>query len=196
MDISHDHLEQIKVFIEFLALLGGLIAFFRAVGEFRRQNNIRAFENFTAMTKRYNDSTPIQHVIKILNTEDEKELRSLSVEDKDAFISFNEEVSIMRNSGLISDDVALYMFAYDAILANSSDAFWSYMGKELHYWDEFKYFCDSMKKLENRYGKYWPAGHIRFTNRMPLYKHIIHLLLETSLLQSLFAGRRPRFLRG
>jgi hypothetical protein len=175
MDITPQQLDQIKVFIEFLALLGGLGAFFRAVGEYRRQNNIRAFENFTAMTNRFNDSIPIQRVVKALNTEDEKEIRRLSVEDKDACISFHEEISIMRNSGLISDDVALYMFAHDALIANSSAAFWSNMEKELPYWAEFKHFCDSMQKLAKRYGEHWPAGEIRFTHRRSLYKDFIHI---------------------
>jgi hypothetical protein len=68
-------------------------------------------------------------------------------------MAFIEEIAIMKNSGLISAEVAFYMFGEDAIASKKSPEFRSGFapwGKAFT-WSAYEVFCDEMDDLDKLY---------------------------------------------
>ena len=60
----------------------------------------------------------------------------------------DEELAIMKNSGLINDQVTSYMFGYYAIRFNKSINFWYRLNKKQQLWSLFFDFAEDIGKAE------------------------------------------------
>ena len=60
----------------------------------------------------------------------------------------DEDLAIMKNSGLINDQVTSYMFGYNAIRCNKSVNFWCGLNKKQQLWSPFFDFAEDMGKAD------------------------------------------------
>jgi len=66
-------------------------------------------------------------------------------------VGFFEEFALLKNSGLINDEVALYMFGYFAIKCIDSQNFWFDLNKKQPLWGAFMDFAKEMKAMHKGY---------------------------------------------
>jgi hypothetical protein len=82
---------------------------------------------------------------------DDLELRIIPLVQKDRFTGFFEELAIMRNSGLMTDELALYMLGYYTILCRNSENYWHGLNKEQVLWSLFFDFASDMERQRSSY---------------------------------------------
>ena len=74
---------------------------------------------------------------------DQEGLRDPSIiEAKRKFLTFFEEMILLRNSGYISNEVALYMFGYYAVCAHRGKNFQCGIAYKIEYWSLFMEFAE------------------------------------------------------
>jgi hypothetical protein len=83
--------------------------------------------------------------IRSLLATDALELRDKSFEEKRAYLTFFEEIAILKNSKLLNSDLCYYMFGYYSILCYESNNFWSNINKDEVFWNVFLTFAEEMK---------------------------------------------------
>jgi hypothetical protein len=134
-------------------------------GYFHQGRQNRA-EHFTEMRRKFAEDTRFQTIKDLLVTDD-PELEKIPLKDKVDYLGFFEEIALMTRSGLISTEIAHYMFAYYAIRCWESDRFWTQQAagsggqyyaidRNSGYWILFKNFVDEMQEIENQMNKTSP----------------------------------------
>jgi hypothetical protein len=126
-----------------IALTGLMIAiasFVKAVIEYVRQTTIKKFEKFQEMSRRFDETEDIQHIILLLRSGSE-ELRELEVSRKEVFICFFEEIAYMVSSKIMRESVAFYSFGFYAYLCVDNDRFWSNISRDEPFYRVFVDFC-------------------------------------------------------
>lgn len=134
------YMELAKSLFTFLSTIIGLLAFIKGVMEFVHLNSIRRYEKFHQMSTRFDENEDIQKVCALLHDAN-NELETVSIQQKEVFICFIEEVYFMMNSGLMNRDLALYSFGYYGKLAIDSEAFWQGLNKNEVFYIHFLDFC-------------------------------------------------------
>jgi hypothetical protein len=69
----------------------------------------------------------------------------MGFEEKRAYLTFFEEIAVLKNSRLINGDLAYYMFGYYATKCLESESFWSGMNKNDIFWNAFLRFATDMQ---------------------------------------------------
>jgi hypothetical protein len=123
----------------------GLATLIRAIIEYKRSTATKRLELFLTMRTRLREDAEFKKICQLLETDDEK-LRDIPLIQKDRFTGFFEELAIMRNSGLINDDVTLYMFGYFAIRCNDSTNYWHGLNRNQALWSLFFSFAEDMER--------------------------------------------------
>jgi hypothetical protein len=100
------------------------------------------------MRKAFNDNTAIQNICVLLE-DASAELRILDYKDKATFLGFYEQLALMHNSKLITDEVVHYMFGHYAILCYDDQNFWNDVNRDGYYWSLFIDFAKRMKAIED-----------------------------------------------
>jgi len=142
----------------------GLATLIKAVYEYRRNSVTKRLELFLDMRSRLREDKEFNEIIELLESGEEYEdeeyekykklrekLRNLPVGQKDRFLSFFEELAIMRNSNLINDHVMSYMFGYYAIQCEQNDDFWSNLKRDHPGWTLFFSFAEDMKRAHSEF---------------------------------------------
>ncbi|MBI5919665.1 MAG: hypothetical protein HY849_09885 [Nitrosomonadales bacterium] len=83
---------------------------------------------------------------------DDPSLVKYSFEEKRAFLTFFEGIALSMNSGLISEDVAYYMFGYYTVMCEQSKNFWQGdegVNKTSLHWGVFLAFAEKMERRFN-----------------------------------------------
>ena len=124
----------------------GLATLIKAIIEYKRSTATKRLELFLAMRTRLREDEEFKTICQLLETDDEK-LRDIPLIQKDRFTGFFEELAIMRNSGLINDDVTLYMFGYFAIRCNQSKNYWHGLNRNQQLWSLFFSFAEDMERV-------------------------------------------------
>ena len=128
----------------------GLATLIKAIIEYQRSTATKRLELFLSMRTRLREDEEFKTICELLETDDPK-LREIPLIQKDRFTGFFEELAIMRNSGLINDDVTLYMFGYFAIRCNQSENFWYGLNRNQPLWSLFFSFADDIEKAQNAF---------------------------------------------
>ena len=102
------------------------------------------------MRSRLREDSNFIEICELLERDDPK-LRVIPLVQKDRFTGFFEELAIMRNSGLMTDELALYMFGYYAILCNKSENYWYGLNKKQVLWSLFFDFASDMERRRDSY---------------------------------------------
>jgi hypothetical protein len=91
----------------------------------------------------------------LLNKDDKEEpgenkrtLKDIPKRTRRDFAAFFEGIALMRNSGLITKEVACNMFSHDAIECWYSDEFWhDFKNKDDAHWGALRLFVEEMAML-------------------------------------------------
>lgn len=135
--------------IKDLAIVVGLLAAFwglyKGVVEFNLQGKQKRAEIFLKKQGEFFGNTDFNEMRALLEF-DSEELRARSFEQKRAYLTFFEEIAILKNSGLINVDLAYYMFGYYATKCLESQNFWSNINKADVFWNVFTRFATEMQR--------------------------------------------------
>ena len=136
-----------------LAAVGSVIALvslIKALIEYQKQGITKRSEIFLNMRSRLREDKSFSKICDLLERDDLK-LREIPLVERDRFIGFFEELTLLRNSGLIKDEVTLYMFGYFAIRCIDSQNFWFDLNKDQSLWSAFMDFANHMKSMQKVY---------------------------------------------
>ncbi len=122
----------------------------KALAEYRKQGITKRAETFITMRSRLREDPSFKNICELLETDDLR-LRDVSLVERDRFIGFFEELALMRNSGFVNDQVALYMFGYYAVRCLESKNFWYGLNPEHSLWALFTDFARQMQEAEQNF---------------------------------------------
>jgi hypothetical protein len=137
----------LTITISSIAAAVGLFALIKGIIEYRKNSLTKRSELFLSMRSRLREDKEFIEISRLLETDDET-LRDIPLIQKDRFTGFFEELAIMKNSGLINNQVTLYMFGYYAIRCNKSVNFWYGLNRKQKLWSLFFNFAEDMEKAE------------------------------------------------
>ena len=107
-----------------------------------RELELKRVEFTLAQHRRLFDDKSLCSVLQCLDG-DQLSLRDPQIiESKRKFLTFFEEMILLRNSGYISDDIALYMFGYYAKCAHRGENFRFGIAYKPEYWNLFMSFAE------------------------------------------------------
>ena len=138
----------------------GFDTLLKAIIEHKRSVAAKRLELFLEMRKRLRDDEEFSNICNLLEEEGWEEerqgevatkLRNIPPVQKDRFLGFFEGLAIMRNSGLINDQVAAYMFGYYAIKCKKSESFWEGLDPEDPFWALFFSFAEDMQQARSEF---------------------------------------------
>ncbi len=142
--------ELLKIILSTLAAVIGLGTFIKAIIEYKKNSSVKRLELFLSMRTRLREDDEFKIICELLETDDLR-LREIPLNQKDRFTGFFEELAIMHNSGLINDEITVYMFGYFAIQCNQSKNFWHGLNRDQPLWALFFSFADDMDKAQNKF---------------------------------------------
>ncbi len=116
--------------------------------ESRRRGRQERAQNFIMMRRRFLETPQYREILDQLR-EDSPELANHSIQERRNFVGFLEEVALMTNSKLITEDVAHYMFGYYVCLTHQSTHFWAGMDRDSEYWSLFRNFAERLGKRKS-----------------------------------------------
>ena len=137
----------------FLAAIGSVIALvslIMALIEYQKQGITKRSEIFLNMRSRLREDESFSNICDLLERDDPN-LREIPLVERDRFMGFFEELALLKNSGLINDEVSLYMFGYFAIRCIDSKNFWFDLNKHQPFWGAFMDFSQQMKSMQKNY---------------------------------------------
>ena len=170
--IKYMGIEEIKTTSAVIVAIVTLIGLFKGVIEFSLQGAQKRAEIFLKKQGEYFANESFNKIRYLLDQDlnddpDDIQLEKISFEEKRAYLTFFEEIAILKNTGLIKSDLAYYMYGYYATRCKNSTHFWTCidgytttdrdstidedskfsMKKDSIFWNVFNRFADEM---ENR----------------------------------------------
>lgn len=136
-----DTIKDIATFIGLIAALWGL---FHGFVEFSLQGKQKRAEIFLMKQGEYFGNKSFNEIRGLLEKDDPK-LKDVGFEEKRAYLTFFEEIAVLKNTRLINGDLAYYMFGYYATKCLESKNFWLGMNKEDVFWNVFLRFATEMQ---------------------------------------------------
>lgn len=127
----------------FAALVFTAVSIIQGLIEYRKQGITKRAEIFLQMRTRLREDPVFINICNLLETDDE-ELQEIPIADKDRFLGFFEELAVMKNSGLINEQLTFYMFGYYAIRCFDSVNFWHNLNRKHALWSLFMDFSKTM----------------------------------------------------
>lgn len=137
--------ELIDLGIKIVALVVAFVTLIKGLIEYRKQGLTKRAEVFLQMRARLRQDQSFSTICDLLER-DSPELCNIPLVERDRFIGFFEELALMRNSGLINEEVTLYMFGYFAIRCYHSVNFWAGLNRKQPLWSMFMDFAQQMDK--------------------------------------------------
>jgi hypothetical protein len=131
-----------------------LVALVQALIEYRQQGRQKRAEHFFELRRLLKENDEFGQVAALIDQtyaeeplagQARQELRELPFKVKRDYLGLFEEIAISMNSGLITPQVAHYMFGYYALLCWESKDFWVDVNPFSDYWSLFADFCEQMK---------------------------------------------------
>ncbi len=142
-DIAAAVIAGLSVLVAAFTLAKGLI-------EYRKQGVTKRVELFLQLRTRLRHDPVFVKICDLLEV-DSKELQDIPLVERDRFIGFFEELALIRNSGLINDQVSLYMFGYFAIRCYQSSNFWHGLNRNQPFWSLFMDFAQQMESAQRTF---------------------------------------------
>ena len=116
-----------------------VIALVKGLFEYIIQGRQKRAEHFFNLRKKLKEKDVFRDIC--VDLSHDKNLSKLPDADKRDFLGLFEEVAVMKNSGLIREDLAYYMFGYYAKACWQSGSFWEGFNRDSLYWQIFKQFA-------------------------------------------------------
>lgn len=137
-------MELIKNLATCLGVIAALWGLYKGFTEFVLQGTQKRADMFLKKQGEYFGNKSFNDIRALLEFDDPK-LQGLGFEEKRAYLTFFEEIAVLKNSGLISADLAYYMFGYYASKCLESQNFWSNINKQDIFWNVFLRFATEMQ---------------------------------------------------
>ena len=134
-------IRDISVVVGLVAALWGL---YKGFVEFALQGKQKRAEMFLKKQGEFFGNKSFT-IIRRLLEKDDPELKNTEFEEKRAYLTFFEEIALLKNSGLINGDLTYYMFGYYATKCFESENFWSNLNKKDLFWNVFLRFAEEMQ---------------------------------------------------
>ena len=152
--MTSETFQNVTAGVSLVLATGALIAAARAMMEYRAQGRQKRADHFDDMRSRLKSDESFRTITNYIATGDER-LADESVAAKMDYVCFFEQVAIMRNSRLISPNVAHYMIGFYAVVCWKSDLFWSggKLDRDGLYWRLFRAWALEMLASEKRLTK-------------------------------------------
>jgi len=142
--------ETLTLVVSAAAVTVAAITLIKGIIEFRRSTVTKRLELFLSMRSRLREDAVFINICSLLE-HDDPALRDVPLIQKDRLVGFFEELAIMLNSGLINQDVSVYMFSYYAVACKNSAQFWHGLNKDQVMWSLFFDFARRMEAATRRY---------------------------------------------
>lgn len=139
--------------ISAISALTALLVFFKGIVQITQEISKRKFEYFMILKEKLKENESFQKICLLLETNDEG-LKDFPIKDKRDFLLLFEDIALMMNSNLIREEVAHYMFSYEALKCWKSSNFWTSndenfdINKNSPYWILFSEFVQKMLEVE------------------------------------------------
>lgn len=137
-------MELIKNFPAILGVIVAIWGLWKGVIEFALQGSQKRAEIFLKKQNEYFSNKSFNEIRTLLEDDMDK-LKEIPFEEKRSYLTFFEEVAVLRNTGLIKNDLAYYMYGYYATKCLESSNFWININKEKIFWNVFIRFAEEMK---------------------------------------------------
>ncbi|AXF86261.1 hypothetical protein DTO96_102007 [Ephemeroptericola cinctiostellae] len=142
-------MELIKNIAAILGVIAAIWGLYKGVIEFALQGAQKRAEVFLKKQNEYFSNKSFNEIRTLLEKDEEK-LKEIPIEEKRAYLTFFEEVAVLRNTGLIKPDLAYYMYGYYATKCLESSNFWTNINKNKLFWNVFIRFAEEMQnRLRN-----------------------------------------------
>ncbi|MGY4532070.1 high-affinity Fe2+/Pb2+ permease [Pseudomonas sp. TE3786] len=137
-------MELIKNLATCIGVIAALWGLYKGFREFALQGTQKRADMFLKKQGEY-FANPSFNKLRGLIDSNDVALISIEFEEKRAYLTFFEEIAVLKNSGLISADLAYYMFGYYATKCLESENFWADMNKQDIFWTVFLRFATEMQ---------------------------------------------------
>ena len=147
--IKYMGIEETKTTSAVIVAIVTLIGLFKGVIEFSLQGAQKRAEIFLKKQGEYFANKSFNEIRNLLEKDDAK-LKKISFEEKRAYLTFFEEIAILKNTGLFKSDLTYYMYGYYATKCLESSHFWANennedINKDPIFWNVFNRFAVEMK---------------------------------------------------
>ncbi len=137
-------MDALKDFGVLIGVLAGLFGLYKGVIEFHLQGKQKRAEIFLKKQAEYFGNKSFNELRSMIET-NEPALATHSFEEKRAYLTFFEEIAVLKNSGLLNATLTYYMFGYYATKCLESDNFWSNVNRNDVFWNVFSQFAKEMQ---------------------------------------------------
>jgi hypothetical protein len=141
---------RIADYVAITTTLVALATLWKTLTEYIRQGTERRADRFLAMRTRLRTNPDFLNICELLETDDPS-LRDVPLIQKDNFIGFFEELALLWNSKIFSDEVVYYMFGYFALACWRSENFWSDLNRDQVLWSHFRDFVERLGQVQASY---------------------------------------------
>ena len=127
-----------------IGLIAAIWGLYKGFVEFALQGTQKRADMFLKKQGEYFNNKSFNEIRGLLEFDDDR-LRHIGFEEKRAYLTFFEEIAVLKNSKLIASDLAYYMFGYYATRCLESENFWSNINKQDIFWNVFLRFATEMQ---------------------------------------------------
>jgi len=124
------------------------------VNKHQKKDQLDRYGLISKLLDTFDDDLEFQRLVKLLENQPSLELAGVSKETKYKFMGFIEEIEVLIENNLISENFALYMFGYYARLAYNHQQFLQLTDGSINldspYWRKFKHFAQRADKFNEK----------------------------------------------
>jgi hypothetical protein len=146
-----DFAEIVKDFAELAGVVIALLKFWQAVEAYALQVRDKRAQQFLALRTDFRNSADYQKIIQALYGE-RHDYSNIPYSKRIEFMAFFEAAALLMNSGLISKEVASYMFGGDALKAWDDPTFLTEQTKTEEHWKLVRDFADEARGYQYKSG--------------------------------------------
>lgn len=139
-------MEKMKDYAIVIGIIISVITLVRDLSETVKQGQHERAEYFLELRQDFRENVHFQHLTEWI-TENSDTLATMSTEEKAGYAGFFEEIALLTNSDLVSEEVAAYTYGFYVIQCWESKKFWQ--GMEQDGWVVLKDFYQRMKKVRD-----------------------------------------------
>ena len=141
---------SLETALQVIGVTIAILTFWQGLREYTRQGASKRAEQFLLMRSRLRENRDYQQICELLEL-NSPELAEIELIKKDNFIGFYEELTLLWNSRIFSDQIVFYMFGYYALRCWRSRYFWAGLNREQQVWAHFRDFVERMEVLEKNF---------------------------------------------
>ncbi len=136
--------EKTKNIVAISGVIISILGLYKGLIEYILQGKQKRAEIFLKKQGEYFGNKSFNEIRGFLENDD-PQLKGIEFEEKRAYLTFFEEIAVLKNSALIKDDLTYYMFGYYATTCLESKNFWSNINKQDIFWHVFLHFATDMQ---------------------------------------------------